>query len=138
LFKAEGGEKTRTSIQSALGPLESSFDEEDSLLLIKGAPDILLPNCSSTLQPDGTVAPLDDEFMARISHLQETWASSGGQRVLLLARKIVKSGSDEIPAGMGFNHALFGDTMMKVVEKGLTCVGLVGIVVCNPQICLLM
>ena len=138
MFQAEGGEKVRASIQSALGSLESTFEDDDLLLLIKGAPDILLPNCSSTLQPNGTVVPLDEEIRTRISQLQETWASTGGQRVLLLARKIIKRGSGEIPAGMSSGHALFGDTMMKVVERDLTCIGLVGIVVRHLAIVYLM
>lgn len=129
LFKVQAGEKDRAAIESALGALESTFDEEDLLLLIKGAPEILLPNCSSALCPDGSIIPLDDEVCARISHLQESWASSGGQRVLLLARKPIKSGNGEIPDGMGFDHALFGNTLMKVAETGLTFIGLVGIVV---------
>ena len=94
----------------------------------KGAPDILLPNCTSALSPDGTILPLDEEIRARIVHLQESWASRG-QRVLLLARKVLKAGGGDIPAGMGFDHSLFGDTMMEVAKKGLTVVGLVGIVV---------
>ena len=105
------------------------FDDDDLLLLIKGAPDILLSSCSSTLDPDGTVVPLDDELRKRITQVQETWASTGGQRVLLLARKIIKSGSNDIPIGMSFSDALFGNTMMKAAQRGLTCVGLVGIVV---------
>lgn len=128
MYKAEG-EKSRAAIQSALGPLESSFGDDDILLLIKGAPDILLANCTSTLQPDGVVVPLDEELRTRISGLQENWASHGGQRVLLLARKIIKHGSGEIPEGMGFDHALFGNTVMRIVENDLTCIGLVGIVV---------
>jgi len=72
--------------------------------------------------------PLDEEVRARISYLQESWASRG-QRVLLLARKILKAGGGEIPAGMGFDHSLFGDKMMEIAKKDLTVVGLVGIVV---------
>ena len=131
MFKLEGGEKNRAALSSALGLLENTFDDEDSLLLIKGAPDILLSYCSFTLCPDGTTVSLDEKLRARISLIQESWASCG-QRVLLLARKIIKSGSPEIPAGMGFDHALFGTTIMKVAETGLTFIGLVGIVVGIP------
>ena len=127
MFRAEGGEKARSSIQYALGPLETTFEDEDLLFLIKGAPDILLPNCSSALNSDGSVVPIDEEVRGLISQLQEHWASTGGQRVLLLARKVIKADSEEIR--MGFNHALFGNAMMKTAEHDLTCVGLVGIVV---------
>jgi hypothetical protein len=111
-----------------LGSQENDFANDDLLLLIKGAPDILLPYCSYTVCPDGTVVPIDEELRARIAFIQETWASRG-QRVILLARKIIKEGSGEIPSGMGFDHALFGNTIMKVAENGLIFVGLVGIVV---------
>jgi sodium/potassium-transporting ATPase subunit alpha len=108
--------------------MEEQFDDNDLLLLKKGAPDILLPGCSSALQPDGTVVPLSEDVLARIMHLQETWASRG-QRVLLLARKIIKAGSGEIPIDMGPDHALFGDKMMEIAKKDLTVIGMVGIVV---------
>lgn len=127
MYRAEGGEKARSSIQYALGPQETSFEDDDLLFLIKGAPDILLPNCSSALNSDGSVVPIDEDIRGLISQLQEHWASTGGQRVLLLARKIIKADSEDIK--MGFNHALFGNAMMKESEKDLTCVGLVGIVV---------
>jgi sodium/potassium-transporting ATPase subunit alpha len=129
LFKVDAGEKVRAVIESALG-VDTTFTEEDSVLLIKGAPDILLPYCSSTLCPDGTTVPLDGDLRQRISRLQEAW-SGHGQRVILLARKVINAHTDEIPAGMGFEHALFGTTIMKVAESGLTFVGMIGIVVCT-------
>ena len=98
------------------------------MLLKKGAPDILLPHCSSALAPDGSLVPLDEDVHARICHVQESW-SSRGQRVLLLARKMIKSGGGDIPAGMGYDHALFGDTIMELAKKDLTVIGMVGIVV---------
>jgi sodium/potassium-transporting ATPase subunit alpha len=80
--------------------------------------------------PDGAIAPLDEDINARISYLQESW-SSRGQRVLLLARKIIKKNGDDIPEGMGYDHALFGDRIMEVAKTDLTVIGLVGIVVCR-------
>jgi len=112
-----------------VGALAEQFDDNDLLLLKKGAPDILLSGCSSALQPNGTVVPLSEDVLARIMQLQEIWASRG-QRVLLLARKVIKAGSDEIPAEMGPDHALFGDKMMEIAKKDLTVIGMVGIVVC--------
>lgn len=130
MFKVDAGEKSRAFVESALG-VDSTFGDDDSVLLIKGAPDILLPYCSSTLCPDGTTIPIDEELRQRISHLQESW-SARGQRVILLARKIISAQSDEIPAGMGYDHALFGTTIMKVAETGLTFAGMIGIVVRVP------
>jgi sodium/potassium-transporting ATPase subunit alpha len=128
VLENETGEKGQTVGRPGLEST-NNFEDNDLLLLIKGAPDILLPYCDSTVCPDGTVVPIDEELRSRIAFLQETWASRG-QRVILLARKVIKSGSQEIPAGMSFDHALYGNTIMKVAETGLTFVGLVGIVVC--------
>jgi sodium/potassium-transporting ATPase subunit alpha len=128
LFKVDAGLNNRTYVREALGPLENTFEDEDLLLLKKGAPDILLAHCSTALAPDGTIVPIDEDVQVRLARLQESWASRG-QRVLLLARKILKAGGDEIPAGMGFDHALFGDTIMEIAKKDLTVVGMVGIVV---------
>lgn len=118
-------EKNREYVHSALGKFENEFTDNDLLLLKKGAPDLLIPNCSSVLTPSGDVVPLDEEMRSRVEHLQETWASRG-QRVLLLARKIVHP--SDLPAGMGFDHALFGDTIMDIAKSGLTVIGMVGIV----------
>jgi sodium/potassium-transporting ATPase subunit alpha len=126
--KVDAGANNREYIRTALGRAESEFADEDLLLLKKGAPDILLPSCTSALSPDGTVVPLDEDIRARIVHLQESW-SSCGQRVLLLARKVLKAGGGDIPEAMGVDHAMFGDKMMEIAMKGLTVVGLVGIVV---------
>jgi sodium/potassium-transporting ATPase subunit alpha len=128
LYKVEGGEKNGSCIRYALGSLEDSFNDDDLLLLKKGAPDILLAGCSSALATDGTVVPLDAAIHARISQVQEDWAARG-QRVLLLARKILKAGGSDIPASMNFDHAHFADTIIEVAKKDLTVIGMVGIVV---------
>ena len=122
------GEKVERTVLPGLGPVGDDFQGDDLLLMIKGAPDILLPYCSYTVCPNGTLTPIDAGLRSRIASLQEAWASRG-QRVILLARKVIKAGGDEIPFGMGFDHALFGNTVQKVAETGLTFLGLVGIVV---------
>ena len=127
-MKVDAGANNRAYVRTALGRLEPEFADEDLLLLKKGAPDILLPNCTTVLAPDGRVVPIDGDIRARITHLQEFWASQG-QRVLLLARRVLKAGGRDIPAGMGFDHSLFGDVLMEIAKKDLTIVGLVGIVV---------
>ena len=115
-----------------MGRGANEFGNDDLLLLKKGAPDLLLPNCSSVLTPSGEVVSLDNENRARIVQLQESWASRG-QRVLLLARKVIKAGGNDIPTGMGFDHTHFGDTIMEVAKSGLIVIGMVGIVVYSYQ-----
>ncbi|KAM0791484.1 hypothetical protein ACM66B_005937 [Microbotryomycetes sp. NB124-2] len=63
-----------------------SFEDHDRLLLVKGAPDVLLRRCSSYMTADGDIAKLDEKATASVTALQSDLASRG-QRVLLLARK---------------------------------------------------
>ncbi|KAF7984332.1 hypothetical protein HWV62_15333 [Athelia sp. TMB] len=65
-----------------------NFFQSDSLLLVKGAPDVLIRRCSWYMAADGSRNPLDQQTLASISATQESFASRG-QRVLLLAKKII-------------------------------------------------
>ncbi|KAF8154699.1 sodium-potassium ATPase [Crassisporium funariophilum] len=60
------------------------------LLSVKGAPEVILPRCSHVLDPSGG-APiaLSPAVRNRICDVQERW-SRRGQRVLLLARRVVR------------------------------------------------
>ncbi|KAK4046272.1 hypothetical protein OIV83_006195 [Microbotryomycetes sp. JL201] len=71
-------------LDSAL--VNDSFDEHDCLLLVKGAPDVLLRRCSSYMTADGEVAELDEKAANAITAQQSDLASRG-QRVLLLAQR---------------------------------------------------
>lgn len=130
MYKVESGPEDMNYIRTALGSLGNDFDNKDILLLKKGAPDLLLPACSAVLTSSGVI-PLDDQTRARVIRLQEAWASRG-QRVLLLTRKVIKANSRDIPEHMGFDHALFGETVMDIAMSGLTIIGMVGIVVFDP------
>jgi sodium/potassium-transporting ATPase subunit alpha len=56
------------------------------VLMIKGAPDILLPRCKSYLAADGSVASMSDEDRLLMENMKNFW-SSQGKRVILLAQK---------------------------------------------------
>ena len=62
----------REIIRSALEAVGNTFDDNDILLLKKGAPDILLPHCSTALFSEGIIVSLDDQTKARIMHVQES------------------------------------------------------------------
>ena len=68
------------------------FTSDCFLLSVKGAPEVLLPRCSHVLGPSGS-APiaLTRSIRERIGEIQERWSSTG-QRVLLLARRVVRDG----------------------------------------------
>lgn len=90
----------------------------NALMLAKGAPDILMKRCSSILDASGDIYSFDEEQKERLVNIQSKWADNG-QRVLLLARKIVHRSS--LPADMD-DEAIMRATL------DLTIVGLVGIV----------
>ena len=97
--------------------------ENDMLLLIKGAPDILMGRCTSYVGQFGEVHPSDDKFRKHLETVKDEW-SSQGKRVLLLARKILHS--EELAAKPTDGN--FEDEVLKHAATGLTLVGLAGIV----------
>lgn len=104
-------------IQPVLGTLP------DQLLTIKGAPDVLLPRCSTQMASDGTIQELGVENRSIIEKIKDSW-SSQGKRVILVAQKPLTStrfSSTEQPRE-------YEKDMMEQAMTGLTLVGLVGIV----------
>lgn len=108
-------------VASAMSITEASkFNaSEDRILLAKGGPDVLLKRSSWALDASGQVVPLTDEVRRSIEAMQSLW-SSRGQRVLLLARKIVRA--DQLDTSVAIEDAVMA------LNTHLTVVGLVGIV----------
>ena len=88
-----------------------------STLMIKGAPDILLPRCDLILNALGEEVPLSEAQRLRIEEIKDSW-SSQGKRVILMARK---------PTIMPFSSNQEKEILVSARE-GLTFVGIVGIV----------
>ena len=94
--------------------LMSTVDRRDGRLLVdtKGAPEEVLPRCTSTMKPDGTADPLDDEGRrALIDRVEAT--AAGGLRVLAFAVRDLDA-NQRIPTGRDD------------VENDLCLVGLAG------------
>lgn len=64
-------------------------------------------------------------MMSRLTATQEKWASQG-QRVLLLARRVIRS--DVLPREVSVDSAEFADIVNLELNQDLTVVGLVGLV----------
>ena len=94
-----------------------------SLLTIKGAPDVLIGRCSKYTTFDGETKVLDDITRAKIEETKDAW-SSQGRRVILLARKTVPKESLRAST----TSSQFEDEVMHLARTGLTLVGIVGIV----------
>ncbi|KAG7098125.1 hypothetical protein E1B28_000097 [Marasmius oreades] len=75
-----------------LPTLTSEMTEGDILLIVKGAPDVLLSRCAFVVShsSNSPLSPLTPEIKASVVATQEHFASQG-QRVLLIARRILPS-----------------------------------------------
>ncbi len=95
------------------------------LLTVKGAPEVLLNHCSHVVDPlGGSPITLGAGELQRITQVQEEW-SSQGQRVILLARRII---NDEYLERFADRQSEdFGDIVDKYL-RDLTVVGLVGLI----------
>ena len=119
LFKSAGNK--------ASAPIAAwdNFAPSDSLLVVKGAPEVLLPRCKFTLNPQGgEPIALSEREIEGITRVQEKWARDG-QRVLLLARRVVRG--DEIPKGADLLSEEFGE-LVETLREDLVIVGMVGLI----------
>ncbi|KAF1841808.1 calcium ATPase [Cucurbitaria berberidis CBS 394.84] len=98
-------------------PANQPATSNNTTLMIKGAPDILLPRCELALNSKGDAVPLTDAQRLRIDNIKDCW-SRQGKRVILLARK---------PTVIPFssNHE---KEVLVAARHSLTFVGIVGIV----------
>ncbi|PIL32102.1 transporter [Ganoderma sinense ZZ0214-1] len=117
----------QSTVSERPAPLASwdDFSTLDFLLTVKGAPEVLIPRCKSVLNPEGgEPIPLSAQVLERVTRVQEQWARDG-QRVLLLARRVVKA--DEVPKGADWQCDEFGE-LVESFRDNLIIVGLVGLI----------
>ncbi|KAI0842402.1 calcium ATPase [Hypoxylon sp. FL0890] len=99
------------------------FKTGDTLLTIKGAPDVLISRCSSFVNNAGDVHPFDEDMRAAFEGVKDMY-SSQGKRCLLLARKVIPQGELRHQPGT----SQFEDEITEQAKSDLTLVGLVAIV----------
>ncbi|KAK7995179.1 hypothetical protein PG990_013952 [Apiospora arundinis] len=95
-----------------------------ALLLVKGAPDILLGRCTKTVTGDGRVSALPPDMVQSIRELKDKW-SSDGKRVILLARKVV--GTDSVLSS-GMSAVETEEQVSREVQGDLTLIGLLALI----------
>jgi sodium/potassium-transporting ATPase subunit alpha len=100
-----------------LTPADQSATSNNTTLMIKGAPDILLPRCELVLNEKNEAVPLSDAQRRRIENIKDGW-SRQGKRVILMARK---------PTVAPFSSNAEKEVLV-AARQGLTFVGIVGIV----------
>ncbi|KAI8384387.1 uncharacterized protein BYT42DRAFT_493550 [Radiomyces spectabilis] len=112
------------ALADTLSTPSDAITSQDWVLMCKGAPDVLLPRCSSVLLPDGTRHPLTEKRIAELVRVQVAWAHQG-MRVLLLAQRIIRP--NDTPAGQTAGSSRFA-TWAAQMNQELMVVGLVAIV----------
>ncbi|KAF8860209.1 putative Na/K ATPase alpha 1 subunit [Acephala macrosclerotiorum] len=106
--------------RTSVGAANSGSDKPQLLMLVKGAPDVLLPRCQSYWSwESNTVLPLDSAARAKLVSLQET-LSRNAERVILLCQRIITP-----IATLGSNA--FSDEILETIED-LTVIGVLGII----------
>jgi sodium/potassium-transporting ATPase subunit alpha len=112
------------ALEAALPTAEmKAFGNNDNLLMIKGAPDILWDRCNHITASNGTTQVLDFDGRATLESIKNRW-SSEGKRVLLLARKTIPAQKlKSVPGTSAFDTEIY-----EHIASDLTLVGLVGIV----------
>ncbi|KAF9385831.1 hypothetical protein CPB97_004406 [Podila verticillata] len=103
-------------------------EKDNMLVFVKGAPDVLLPHCTSFLAAgSNTPQPLSDEWISELSRIQMAW-SRRGQRVLMLCKSRYNPYMAQYDAKGSGSSA--GATQEELARQGLQelCIlGLVGI-----------
>ncbi|KAI0431171.1 hypothetical protein F5Y09DRAFT_355238 [Xylaria sp. FL1042] len=100
-----------------------NFKTGDTLLTIKGAPDVLIGRCSSFTTNAGDTHPFDDDVKTTFDDTKNLY-SSQGKRCILLARKVIRS--SDIPFDR--NTSQFEEAILQEAKTDLTLVGLLAIV----------
>ena len=111
-------------VVAPLAPWDN-YSRGSFLLSVKGAPEVLMPRCSYVLDPSGgppiSISPSIREI---ITNVQENWSRTG-QRVLLLARRIVRDSWLEEETDR--NSQEFAE-VVEEYNRDLIIVGLVGLI----------
>jgi sodium/potassium-transporting ATPase subunit alpha len=106
----------------SMGCEKDEFDEKSSprRIYVKGAPDVLIPRCTSYWSAtEERILPLDSAALEQLVYLQKKW-SGVGQRVIMLC-------SREYAAFEPLGSNAFGDEIAQHGLTDLTVVALLGI-----------
>ncbi|KAK6415996.1 hypothetical protein LTR95_017517, partial [Oleoguttula sp. CCFEE 5521] len=108
----------------AINVVQSNSEKEaDPVLMIKGAPDILIPRCSSYVDSNGFVEKMTESDRRELEVVKDHW-SSQGKRVILLAKKNL----DDLVFDPQSQPREYENDIMGRATSELILVGLVAIV----------
>ncbi|KAF9301639.1 hypothetical protein BGZ74_006466 [Mortierella antarctica] len=102
-------------------------EKENNLVFVKGAPDVLLPYCTSFLAAGSNMPqPLSDEWISELSRIQMAW-SRRGQRVLMLCKGRYNAYAAQYDAKGSGSSAGAQEELARQGLQELCILGLVGI-----------
>ncbi|KFZ18284.1 hypothetical protein V501_01300, partial [Pseudogymnoascus sp. VKM F-4519 (FW-2642)] len=102
------------------GDQNTDVKNPEYVVYVKGAPDVLLPNCSTYFSAEtNKVQPLDEKSKELFSALQDRLARKA-ERVIILCRRLYTP--NEV---LGSNY--FGDEIVRECIQDLTIIGVFGI-----------
>lgn len=101
----------------------AAYGTEEATIMIKGAPDILLPRCVKFLTKEGTSRDMRQVDQKIIEEVKDKW-SRQGKRVILLARKSLPNEF----FGLSTATREYEQALLEECTQGLELIGLVGIV----------
>ncbi|GJJ70293.1 hypothetical protein EMPS_02642 [Entomortierella parvispora] len=121
-------EVIKTLFGSHMGNAGSDFNEKDAqLVLVKGAPDILLPHCRSFLTgSNNEPQPLNEQWIAELARIQQAW-SRRGQRVLMLCKGEYNPYFAATQVGASSGSSAQQEELTRQGLQNLCILGLVGI-----------
>lgn len=120
IFKVSFNSKNKFAIEVVESIAEPT---EGTVLMIKGAPDVLITRCSSYLDENGFVEPLNEAGRKEIEALKDHWSSQGKRVILLAKRRLENLTFDAIEQPREYEREI-----MSRAASELTIVGLVAIV----------
>ncbi|TGZ77486.1 calcium ATPase [Ascodesmis nigricans] len=95
---------------------------ENLLLMMKGAPEILINRCKYVQRADATHAPLNEQWREALQRIQLNWAVEG-KRVLLVAQKMIVKSQIQSPP----DTVAYGDEILNAAHD-LVILGMIAIV----------
>ena len=121
IFKVAFNSKNKFAI--TVTQQDDGLSDDHKLLIIKGAPDILLLRCGSYMDKNGYVERLEDGDRRTLETLKDKWSAQGKRVILLAQKRLGKLALDPVNETREYEQEV-----MTLATNELVLVGMVAIV----------
>ena len=97
-------------------------EDKESLLMIKGAPDILLPRCTARMDDRGFVDRLDSSQRHELDVMKDQWSSTGRRVILLAQKRLDANVFDPVQQPREYESFIMGEATSELVLVGLIAI----------------